>query len=352
MSLSIVLAAVLVGATAVVNPLPGGPAADPFVTFDRETGYYYLIHSCCADDGFTADELRIRRSRSAADLRRGEAKLVYATNAADRVYGNIWAPEMHKAPNGRWYVYTSCRPTPEPGDKRLIVFESRTSDPWDGFVFKGFPAPDLFAIDPTVTTWTNGCQYVCYSEVKSGKGQVLTIREMTSPWTFGPKSAEIACAERPWELVPPYDKCKIAEGAFFVRSPDGKRLFIVYSANGCWSDDYCLGVLEYVGGDIVSACAWKKHPKPLFTKGNGVYGPGHASFFRSPDGTETWCAYHSLERSDPEYRAMPRYMNLQKIGFDATGFPVMGKPVAHGEARPAPSGRAGPQDAHLIGCAQ
>ena len=330
----------LVAPTAVVNPLPGGQAPDPFVTYDAATGYYYLLHSCCNEDGFTSNELRLRRSRSAARLRADESKVLYVTNAADRIYGNIWAPEMHKAPNGKWYIYTSCRPTPEDGEKRLVVFESKTSDPWDGFVFKGFPAPDLFAIDPTVMTWTDGRQYVCYSQVPKGGGQELAIREMTSPWTFAPKAAVIARAELPWELVPPYDRSPIVEGPFFLRSPDGKRLFVVYSANGCWSDDYCLGVVEHTGGDLVSAASWKKHPKPLFSKGNGVYGPGHASFFRSPDGTETWCAYHTLTESNPAWHPQLRPGNLQKIDFDETGFPVMSAPVPRGVSRPAPSGEA------------
>ncbi len=215
------------------------------------------------------------------------------------------------------------------GPKRLFILESKTSDPFDGFVYKGKPAPDLFAIDPTVLTWKDGKQYICYSQVKNG--QILVIREMENPWTFGKREAEIAHAELPWELL---DQ-KINEGAFFVRSPDGKRLFIIYSANGCWCDDYALGVLEFTGGDLCDAKNWKKHPKPLLVKGNGAFGPGHATFFHSPDGRELWCAYHALRASNPERKPATRWLNFQKVDFDETGYPVMG--VCNGSGpHPAP----------------
>ena len=309
------------------NPIAGSEAPDPFITWDDASKCYYHLHT----EGW---RLELYKSKRVGDILASEHKTVYVTNAADRVFGDIWAPEMHKAPNGKWYVYTSGRYFPERGSqKRLFVMESKTSDPFDGFVFKGMPSPNTFAIDPTVMTWTDGRQYICYSEVKRGKGQVLVVREMASPWSFSAREAEIARAELPWECV----DARINEGAFFVPSPDGRRLFIVYSGNGCWHDDYSLGVLEFAGGDLCDAANWKKHPAPLLVKGNGVFGPGHASFFRSPDGKELWCAYHALAKSNPSNKPTSRWLNLQKVDFDGSGFPVMGKAIGPVEQRP-PSG--------------
>ena len=335
------LSSAAVAATPVVNPLRGGSAPDPFVTYDAATGYYYNLCSDAADsDGFSSQRVVIRRSREAATLRAGEEKVVYRVTPSDGTLDYLWAPEMHRAPDGLWYVWTSAAVDEEKRNKRIFVLQSKTADPFDGFVFKGFPDPSLNAIDPTVTTFPDGCQYACISPYGGDKGQWLRIRELKNPWTYGEKWADIAFAELPWELVKPYDtpRKRIVEGAFFLRSPDGRRLFIVYSANGCWSDDYALGVLEYQGGDPCRKEAWKKSPEPLFRKGNGVYGTGHASFFKSPDGTETWCAYHSLKESDPQAKPMARYMNLQKVTFTEDGYPVLGAPVKPGEAHPAPSG--------------
>ncbi len=312
------------------NPLATFDAPDPFMTYDGATGYYYAL--------FTRhDRLEIFRSRHAGDvLREGESKVIYTPNGErDGIWGDIWAPEMHKGTNGKWYVYTSGRKQAERGEKRLFIMESLSDDPFGEWQFKCKPSPDVFSIDPTVFTHTDRKQYICYSEVDGQ--QILVIREMLNPYTFGEKCAVIAKAEYDWELVPPYvGKAAINEGAFFVKQ--NERLYIIYSGNGCWSDHYCLGVLEYVGGDLCTAEAWKKHDKPLFTYGNGVYGPGHASFFRSPDGSELWCAYHAMQEHNETVSAARRVFNIQKVEIDQNDYPVMKAPVGFGVDITPPAG--------------
>ncbi len=300
------------------NPIALRNAPDPFMVYDPVTAYYYALFTC-------GDRLELFRSREAEKILVDEdSKVVFRAGAEHGIYGCVWAPEMHKAPNGLWYIYTSGSIVPGDGEKRLFIMESESEDPFDGFHFKCRPAPALCAIDPTVYT-RNGRQYVCYSKVAGADGQVLEIREMENPWTFGEKRAVIAKAEYSWELVPPYDKMKINEGAFFVEQ--GNRLYIVYSGNGCWSDDYCMGALEYMGGDLCDASSWVKHEEPFFTKGNGLYGPGHASFFRRPEEEGLWCAYHAMLEHNERCEVAPRYFNIQKIEFDENGYfvPTMPK---------------------------
>ena len=59
---------------------------------------------------------------------------------------------MHKAPIGKWYIYTSGSITPGDGQKRLFVMESLTADPFDAFIIKCKHYDDLFAIEPTIYT--------------------------------------------------------------------------------------------------------------------------------------------------------------------------------------------------------
>ncbi len=69
----------------------------------------------------------------------------------------------------------------------------------------------------------------------------------------------------------------------------GDRLHVIFSASGCWTDFYALGVISFNGkGNLLDAAAWEKHPQPFFkqSKENGVYAPGHNSFFKSPDGKQ------------------------------------------------------------------
>jgi GH43 family beta-xylosidase len=270
-------------------------------------------------------------------LSEGESKLIYKATGENDVWGDVWAPEMHRGTDGLWYIYSSSRVTKEEGGKKIFVLGSSNSDPFKGeWEFKGRPAYDIFSIDPTVYTAPDGTQYMCYSRVDSKNGQVLDIAKMMNPYTCY-NGTTIAKAELDWELVEPYTgKSAILEGAFFLEN--NGRLFIIYSANGCWSNHYALGVLEYIGGDLCSAKSWKKHPEPLLTYGNEVYGPGHASFFRSPDGTEVWCVYHGMLVSNETVTWAERYCHIQKVEFDETGFPVMGKPIGYDALIDPPSG--------------
>ena len=314
------------------NPLAEFDAPDPFMTYDPVTGYYYALVTRC-------DRVEIFRSRHAADILRDESRVIYTPGGErDGIYGMIWAPEMHKGTNGKWYIYTSGLYDPELWPKRLFILEAVGDDPFGEWCFKSMPLPDTYAIDPTVYTHVDGRQYVCYSLVDGE--QLLEIREMVDPYTFGERSAVISKAEYDWELVPPYvGRWAINEGAFFLRH--GERLFIIYSANGCFTASYCLGVLEYIGGDLCDAASWKKHDKPLLTYGNGVYAPGHASFFASPDGREVWCAYHGVREYTETLKETPRYMHIQRVEFDESGYPVMGMPVGCDAIQPVPSGETG-----------
>lgn len=313
------------------NPVSSYDAPDPFMTYDRITGYYYALFTCC-------NRLELFRSRHAGDIVEDrDSIIVFRADGENGIYDCVWAPEMHMGSNGKWYIYTSGTCQPGDGEKRLFVMESETNDPFDGFHFKRKLDEDMFAIDPTIYTDKSQKQYICYSRIENG--QILEIRELENPYTLGEKMAVIARAEYAWELVPPYvGGFTINEGAFFLEN--NGRLFIIYSGNGCWSDDYCLGVLEYIGGDICTAEAWRKHSEPLLVKGNEVYGPGHASFFRSPDGKEVWCAYHGMKHTNPSVTCAPRYFNVQKIDFDETGYPVMGEPVGYTTEMCSPSGEA------------
>ena len=316
------------------NPVFSFDSPDPFMTFDPITGYYYALFT-------RGSVLELFRSRHAGSIGTdGDSRIIYTPDGIrDGIWGSIWAPEMHRGSNGRWYIYTSGRLLPEePSPKRLFIIEGPSDDPFNGeWIFRGMPSPDIFSIDPTVYTAPDGMQYLCCSRVDPQYGQVLEIYDLINPYTYGENHATIAYAELPWELVPPYQfPAAIVEGAFFLER--NNRLFIIYSANGCWSDHYCLGVLEHIGGELCNAENWKKHPEPLLVYGNGAYGPGHATFFKSPDGSEVWCAYHAMKAHNETVSPTERYFNIQKIDFDKTGYPVMGMPVGYDKEQLPPKG--------------
>ena len=288
---------------------------DPCIVFNEKDGYYYGIH--------THDEyLTMYRAKEFKDMFGNcESRVIYTPSEEDDTYGYLWAPEIHVI-DGVWYIYTSTHQTKDIKNfKHVICLVAKGDDPLDGFKLASHINHDLYAIDPTIyQDKKNGKLYICYSAVLDNC-QKLCIQEMISPTEPIGDYSIIAVPEYDWELIYPYDYATepINEGAYFIEK-DG-RLFIVYSGNGCWSNDYVFGIIEYVGGDILSPASWVKYDKPFMTKGNGCFGPGHATFFYSPDKSELWMCYHCLDHENPECVEIPRHCHCQRIFFDETGFP-------------------------------
>lgn len=108
-------------------------------------------------------------------------------------------------------------------------------------------------------------------------------------------------------------------------------MFIFYSASGCWTPFYCIGMLYCdSNSDILNPKSWTKNPEPVFyqSENDSVWGLGSPSFFPSPDGSEWYILYHARKipngiTGSRELRS-PR---IQKISWDNNGNPILGKPI-------------------------
>lgn len=317
------------------NPLGEEGHPDPCIVYCEKEKCYYGVSTT----GFPLwgdDSLTIHRAKNFEDIfSKSEKRLAYKSNAEDETYGFLWAPELHYI-NDKWYIYTSCENSPDDTKKHIIVLEAKTDSPFDGFKISGHINRDVFAIDPSVyQDDETGRLYLCSSPVIDGM-QMLAVQELKSPTETVGEMAIIAKPELEWELVPPYDKYPIVEGGYFVKSPNG-RLFILYSANGCWSDDYAIGLLEFKGGEMATVDAWEKYPDIILKKGNGNFGPGHATFFYSPDKSELWICHHCLEGSNPSGEPMKRRCHCQRVYYDETGFVHIGELAPSGVPFAVPS---------------
>lgn len=115
----------------------------------------------------------------------------------------------------------------------------------------------------------------------------------------------------------------------------GGVLRIVYSASGSWTDDYCLGMLTLTGGDPADATSWTKSAQPVFASTAEVFGPGHASFTTSPDGSQPWIVYHSARFAGAGW---DRVIDTQPFRWKADGSPDFGRPVPPDTPLPVPAG--------------
>jgi GH43 family beta-xylosidase len=80
--------------------------------------------------------------------------------------------------------------------------------------------------------------------------------------------------------------------------------------------------------------SWVKKPAPVFKGTEYVYGPGHASFTKSPDGKEDWIVYHAAKKKGSGW---DRNVRTQKFSWNDDGSPDFGSPIAGGVKIPVPS---------------
>jgi GH43 family beta-xylosidase len=332
---------------ALVNPLlPSGP--DPWVTW--RNGFYYYMHT-------TGNSLTIRKTPRLAELAQAEEKVVWRAPASGPYSRDVWAPELHFL-RGKWYIYFSADGGKN-ASHRIWVMENNAADPLIGeWRMKGkvADASDRWAIDPTVLEEGSRLFLIWSGWEGDGNGtQNLYIAELSDPWTVKGPRVRISAPEYPWEKVgdlkgrrdpeenpglnlldPPH--VDVNEGPEVLRR--GNRIFIVYSAGGCWTDYYSMGMLTAeAGSDLLDPASWKKSPIPVFWQSPkaSAYGPGHGSFFKSPDGTEDWMIYHANTESG-QGCGKSRAPRAQRFTWKADGMPEFGRPVAVGTALAPPSG--------------
>jgi GH43 family beta-xylosidase len=167
--------------------------------------------------------------------------------------------------------------------------------------------PDHWNIDATVftlpaTTGSSEKLYCCYSGWPTGDfsdtQQDLFLVELESPEIAKPESVVcISRAELPWERTED-NAHGVNEGASFLSIPGFQG--IIYSANGSWTSNYRLAVLELIdSAHPLDPKSWRKKPTPLLVSDHaqgGPYGPGHASFIPSTHGDgRVYCIYHATE---------------------------------------------------------
>ena len=90
---------------------------------------------------------------------------------------------------------------------------------------------------------------------------------MRNPLTISGPRVLLASPDQSWERV----AMPICEGPQVLRR--NGDLFIVYSASGSWTPDYCMGLLHNRGGDVLNPATWRKHG-PVFEKSEDVWGVG------------------------------------------------------------------------------
>lgn len=240
---------------------------DPYVIFYQD--YYYYV---CARNG---NEIYIGKTKNILDLENTTFECVYKAPENTMYSKELWAPELHII-DDKCYIYVAC----DNGDNnthRMYVLENNSSNPLDIYKMHGqiTDSTDKWAIDGTVFKYKNQL-YFSWSgwETDENVMQQIYIAKMEDPFTISSKRVSISKPTYSWELhggTP-----LVNEGpAALIHNDD---LFLTYSASGCWTNNYCIGLLKLNGADLLNKDNWIKYDKPLVEATSTLKGPGHNSF--------------------------------------------------------------------------
>jgi GH43 family beta-xylosidase len=309
------------------NPILSS-APDPWVIqYDNS---YYVTYT-------TGNNLELIRTPEMSDVSQGQLKTIWTPPATGLNSKNIWAPELHQI-DGKWYFYYAADDGTNE-NHRMWVLENSGSDPFAGtWTDKGqVLLPDnKWAIDGTILQ-LQGQFFFLWSgwEGDQNLQQNIYICKMTNPWTSEGERIILSQPTFSWE--------KSGGPPFVNEAPQwlvhDNKIFITYSASGCWTDDYVLGLLSAeINSNLLDPQSWTKSQAPVFAKNPSAlaYAPGHNCFFKSKDGSEDWLTYHANDQSG-EGCGDARSMRMQKLTW-TNNQPSFGQPVAVGLSIPVPSG--------------
>ena len=322
------------------NPLlPAG--ADPAVV--QRDGFYYYMQT-------TGRNLTIWKTRDLTNLKSAEKKVVWVPPPSGAYSKEVWAPELHFL-QGKWYIYFAADSGTNEGH-RMWVLENAAANPLEGtWEMKGklSDTTDRWAIDPSVFQ-AGGKDYVIWSGWQGEKNiaQNIFIARLKNPWTIAEPRVMISAPQFSWEKVGDLDRGErgviavphvdVNEGPEILQH--GDKVFLIYSASGCWTNYYELGMLTATtNSNLLDPASWKKSPVSVFWESPeaGVFAPGHNTFFKSPDGKEDWILYHANSAAGLGCgdRRSPR---AQKFNWKADGSPDFGRPRSTAEPLTKPSG--------------
>jgi beta-xylosidase len=175
------------------------------------------------------------------------------------------------------------------------------------------------AIDAHMFVDEDGKFYLYYVEYP---GFRIHVQPMASPVQKKGAPDLIIHATESWER-----KTAVLTEAPWMLKHNG-LYFLLYSAGGADSQDYAIGYATSTN----PLGPFTKYPgNPIMQKGGNIYGPGHCSVIKAPDG-KLWMVYHQQKNST---RGWNRIICLDPVWFDDKG--TLHVKATRGVSQPAPA---------------
>jgi len=276
--------------------------ADPFVSAYHNGKYYraFLVWGSIFVSSFNTLE----------EMTTDGAVHIVPENLPFEATQDIWSPKMYFV-DGHWYVYYSASDG-NLENHRMYVLKSKTSDAMGQYEFVGkvTDSTNKWAANGSVFEYKNQLYFTWSGwEGNENVAQNIYIAKMSSPTTISSDRVCLSIPERNWEIqggsplindVP----CAISSGDY---------LTLLYSASGSWCDDYCIGQLLFMGGDVLDPANWAKQEQPILkTDSDRFYAPGNCCVTTDNKGV-MWMVFHANKEAGKGWDGRSIFMKPIRI---------------------------------------
>jgi beta-xylosidase len=221
----------------------------------------------------------------------------------------VWAPDVfYNGIDGLFYLYYTV-------NGRIGVAISDRPDE----IFKDHGTLIENAIDAHMFLDEDGKYYLYYVQYP---GFRIHVQPMDSPVLKTGAPVQIIQATDPWEKK----HTALTEAPWMLKHRG--VYYLLYSASGADTQDYAIG---YATAKSPVGPFTKFANNPLIKKGGGIFGPGHCSVTKTPDG-QLWMVYHQQKNGS---RGWNRIICIDPLWFDDQGG-LRGK-ATRAISRPAPA---------------
>lgn len=302
--------------------------ADP-VVFRWDGAWYFAA----TDDNRDAVGIRVRKAQSVAGLFAPGAE-EHCILDRDEEKGFIqlfWAPEFHVIGGDVYLLFTVSGREWSPQSHMMRLKKGGSilrREDWEEPVRvrrrDGTPLTEKgITLDMTYFR-ARGKSYLVWS-YRSGIGTLedtgsmlyIAAADERTPWVL---------ASDPVLLSRPLYAWENQGGTINNEGPhalvlDDSRIYLAYSGGAAYGWSYAAGFLmAKAEDDLLDAGNWTKTPTPVMSHYSveGIYGPGHNSFFRDEAG-KLYVAHHACRRDGRGGRCTA----IRRVHLNAEGFPVM-----------------------------
>ncbi len=211
----------------------------------------------------------------------------------------VWAPDvLHNPTDGKFYLYYTV-------NRRAGVAVAGRPD--GSFADRGVLINN--AIDANMFLDNDGRYYLYYVEFPAFR---ICVQPMKTPLRKEGKPVALIRPSEQWER----NGRPITEAPWMLKHLG--TYYLLYSGGGADTEDYAIG---YATSKSPTGPFVKYSGNPIMKKGDGVFGPGHCSVIRTPDG-RLWMIYHQKKDAS---KGWDRIICIDPIWFDDRG-------VLHGKA--------------------